>query len=110
MSTNGLVPVGAADVGNDDVQPGAVVEGHIAEWAAQIDSASTVLQHAFDEVVHVVCGVDGRCELSGPTTRNEFLPEALMELSLVDGSPGGGLLAEPSVGEDRAILRPDLYT
>ena len=70
------VPVVAGDVGDDDVQPDAVREHGIDEGRAEVDPSPRRLQHALDEVAHLVVRQQGGGELSDAVAGHEHLATA----------------------------------
>jgi hypothetical protein len=76
-------PVAAGDVGDDDVQPGAVGEGGVHERAGQVDAAAAGPQHDLDQVADLLLGQDGGGEL-GPAAGGDEHLARLVDPDLLD--------------------------
>jgi hypothetical protein len=70
-------PVPRADVGDDDVQSRDITEVASMRRAAQVDPASAALQHAPDEVTHVVGGEDIEVGSADVRRETKMLPGSM---------------------------------
>jgi hypothetical protein len=107
-------PVAPGDVGDDDVQPGAVAEGGVDERAGQVDPPPAGPEHQLDQLVDVLLAEHGGGQLGPPGPGNEHLarfvdPDLLhvrvveegLERAHADHPVGHRLGHLPGVGERR---------
>ena len=94
------LPVGPADVGDDDVQSRSVREDGVDERGAEVDPATAGLEHPLDEVAHLVGREDGRGQLGDAPARDEDLG-GLVDPDLLDRGVVEVLLERSVTGHDR---------
>src|SRR6185312_14861680 len=76
-------PVLAGDVRDDDVQPRAVGQHRVDERRGQVDPAAAGLEHALDQVAHLVGRQDGGRQLRDTAPGHEHLGR-LVDPDLLD--------------------------
>jgi hypothetical protein len=94
------LPVGSADVGDDDVEPRAVRESRVHERAAEVDAPTAAPEHALHEVSHLVGRQDRRGQLGDAAPGHED-PRRLVDPDLLDRGVVEVLLELPIAGDDR---------
>jgi len=75
--------VALGDIGDDDMEPGAVAEGRVDERAGQVDPAPTGPEHQLDQVVDVLLAEDGGGQLWPSGLGHEHLA-GLVDPDLLD--------------------------
>ena len=94
------LPVGPADVGDHDVEPRPVRQRRVDEGAAEVDAPAAALEHALDEVAHLVRRQDRRGQLGDPAPRDEDA-RGFVDPDLLDGGVVEVLLERAVAGHDR---------
>ena len=90
-------PVAAGDVGDDDVQPGAVGQGGVDERLGQVEPAAAGHEHPLDEIADLLVAEDGGGQFADAAAGDED-PAGFVDPQLFDGGVVEVGLQGPELG------------